>query len=298
MIANLTLIQTFYQVAREGSYSAAARNLGLTYQSVTNHIRRLEQLLGAQLINAEKGGKHISLTPYARSLYSLLHPELDLMLSRLSLLIEANRPILRVGLPQSIFFYLLPKVLLELQQNNEGIELQAMERDTMLRELVKDGSLDICISESHFADPNVPQRLLGVYPLRLIVPKTWQILPDPENIAVCVTNRPFITYEPGQILRHLSKEYLRQLGIVPEVSVSTSGSSSVKRCVEVGLGYSIIPDWCIDPVEPFLESCVLSNFPQVPIYFGYIDFLSNSALVNKIFEACQKYFAERLSVRH
>lgn len=297
MIANLTLIQTFYEVATEGSYSAAARKLGLTYQSVANHIRRLEQLLGEPLISAEKGGKQISLTPYARSLYSLLHPELDLMLSRLSLLIEVNRPILRVGLPQSVFFYLLPNILLELHQNNEGIEIQAMERDTMLRELIKDGKLDICIGESYFGDANIPQRLLGVYPLRLIVPKSWNIIPAAERIGALLEGRPFVTYEPGQILRQLSCEYLRQRGITPAIAISTSGSSSVKRCVEAGLGYSIIPSWCIDADEQFLESCPLENFPEVPLYFGHADFLMNSPLVNAMFEACRRHFSGRIYIR-
>ena len=47
--ANLTLIQTFFVVARSGSYSAAARALNMSYQSAANHVRRLEQLLGEQL---------------------------------------------------------------------------------------------------------------------------------------------------------------------------------------------------------------------------------------------------------
>jgi len=108
---SLTLIQTFYQVARHGSFSGAARDLNLSYQSAANHVRRLEQILQGKLIDSEQGAKRISLTPRGRALYSLLHPELDIMLERLTKLIENQRSSLRVGMPQAIFFYLFPRVL-------------------------------------------------------------------------------------------------------------------------------------------------------------------------------------------
>jgi len=81
--ANLTLIQTFFIVARDGSYSAAARKLGMSYQSAANHVRRLEQVLGERLVVSEQGAKTVILTPRGRSLYKLLLPELDTMLARL-----------------------------------------------------------------------------------------------------------------------------------------------------------------------------------------------------------------------
>ncbi len=60
---SLTLIQTFYEVARHGSFSGAARELNLSYQSAANHVRRLEQLLNGRLIETEQGAKRITLTP-------------------------------------------------------------------------------------------------------------------------------------------------------------------------------------------------------------------------------------------
>ena len=299
MISNLTLIQTFYQLAHEGSYSAAARHLGLSYQSVANHVRRLEQMIGDKLVESEKGGKHVTLTPRGHAMYHLLHPELDIMLKRLALLIDKERPVLRIGLPQAAFFYLFPKILKRVQQEHEGIELQALERDTMLPDLVKDGSLDVCISESFFGDPMVPQRLLGIYHLSLIVPRSWELELSEENIGECLRDRPFITYEPGQTLRNIAVDFLAQSGIEAAVSVSTSGSSSVKRCVEEGLGFAIIPNWCIEPDEPTLQSVVLSNIPEIKVYFGHAQFLADSIYVRSLYEACQEHLSGKmLDVAH
>ncbi|MDP3861367.1 MAG: LysR family transcriptional regulator, partial [Phaeovulum sp.] len=54
---DISLLQTFHLVARTGSFSAASRELNISYQSAANHVRRLEQMYGARLIEAEKGSR-------------------------------------------------------------------------------------------------------------------------------------------------------------------------------------------------------------------------------------------------
>ncbi|ADZ71573.1 LysR family transcriptional regulator [Polymorphum gilvum] len=285
---SLTLIQTFYQVARHGSFSGAARDLNLSYQSAANHVRRLEQILNGKLIESEQGAKRISLTPRGRALYSLLHPELDIMLERLTKLIESQRSSLRVGMPQAIFFYLFPKVLARFRECFPDMEFAVYERDTVLAELVKNGSLDVCISERYFGDPVVPQRLLGSYRLSLVYPRSWGEPPEQKDIQAWATDRPFITYEPGQTLRNLAVDFLGRDGAIVQPVISTSGSSSVKRCVEEGLGFSIIPSWCVLPEDETIRSTRLSSLPEVRVYFGSAGFLQKHPTVQQLFADCQK----------
>jgi molybdate transport repressor ModE-like protein len=284
---SLTLIQTFYQVARHGSFSGAARDLNLSYQSAANHVRRLEQILQGKLLDSEQGAKRIALTPRGQALYSLLHPELDIMLERLTKLIENQRSSLRVGMPQAIFFYLFPRVLSRFRDAFPDMEFAAYERDTVLAELVKNGSLDVCISERYFGDPVVPQRLLGSYRLSLVYPRAWGELPEQQDIPGWAIGRPFITYEPGQTLRNLAVDFLGRDGAVVQPAVSTSGSSSVKRCVEEGLGFSIIPSWCIGPEDVSIRSTKLTNLPEVRVYFGNAGFLQKHPMVQQLFEDCR-----------
>lgn len=283
---SLTLIQTFYQVARHGSFSGAARELNLSYQSAANHVRRLEQILQGKLIDSEQGAKRISLTPRGRALYSLLHPELDIMLERLTKLIENQRSSLRVGMPQAIFFYLFPRVLSRFREAFPEMEFAVYERDTVLAELVKNGSLDVCISERYFGDPVVPQRLLGSYRLSLVYPQAWGEPPEQKDIPGWAEGRPFITYEPGQTLRNLAVDFLGRDGAVVQPAVSTSGSSSVKRCVEEGLGFSIIPSWCVGPEDVSIRSTRLTSLPEVRVYFGNAGFLQKHPMVQQLFEDC------------
>lgn len=283
---SLTLIQTFYEVASHGSFSGAARELNLSYQSAVNHVRRLEQILREKLIESEQGAKRISLTPRGRALYNLLHPELDVMLERLTKLIENQRTALRIGMPQAIFFHLLPKVLKRFREENPDMEITVYERDTVLAELVKNGSLDICISERYFGDPVVPQKLLGTYRLALVFPGEWGPAPAPADVPAWAIGRPFITHEPGQTLRNLAIDFLNSSGQAAQPAIATSGSSSVMRCVQEGLGFAILPSWCINHDDERLTCVTLSNLPEVRVYFGHADFLRRNEGVKMLYDVC------------
>lgn len=283
--ANLTLIQTFFIVARDGSYSAAARKLGMSYQSAANHVRRLEQLLAERLVVSEQGAKTVTLTPRGRSLYKLLLPELDTVLTRLDRTLQKERPVLRIGLPQAIFFYLMPPILARFRELFAQVEIIAYERDTALSEMIKDGSLDLCITERYFGDPNVPQHLICTYRPALVVPREWG-RPPAGALREWVRERPFITYEPGQLLRNLAIDYLSPEGAEMEIAISTSGSSSVKRCVEAGLGYAIIPAWCMDGTETTITAIDLPELPEIPIYFGEASFLARNPYVVALRQLC------------
>jgi molybdate transport repressor ModE-like protein len=287
---SLTLLQTFYQVARHGSFSGAARELDLSYQSAANHVRRLEQILADRLIDSEQGAKRVALTPRGRALYSLLRPELDIMLARLGKLVENQRSSIRAGMPQAIFFYLFPRVLKHFRESFPEMEFAVAERDTVLVELVKDGSLDVCISEHYFGEPAVSQRSMGSYRLSLVYPRSWGDPPEQNDIPAWAQGRPFITYEPGQTLRNLAVNFLSRDGATVSPVISTSGSSSVKRCVEEGLGFSIIPCWCVEPQDVTINSTKLTALPEVQVYFGCAVFLQQHPTVRKLFEDCCREF--------
>lgn len=59
----------FAYVVREGSFSAAATELGVTQSTITQHVAKLEQTVGAQLLWRRRDG--IEVTPTGQALYDL-----------------------------------------------------------------------------------------------------------------------------------------------------------------------------------------------------------------------------------
>jgi len=158
----------------------------------------------------------------------------------------------------------------------------------VLAELVKNGSLDVCISERYFGDPVVPQRMLGSYRLSLVFPRAWGDVPAQEDIPDWAADKPFVTYEPGQTLRNVSVDFLGRGGRTVHPAISTSGSSSVKLCVEEGLGFSIIPSWCVAADDEKVASLRLTSLPEIRVYFGSAGFLQTHPMVQQLYEDCQR----------
>ena len=58
----LVLLETFHEIAREGSLTAAAKRLGRSQPAISHRLRALEEALGVPLF--EKFGRGLRMTPY------------------------------------------------------------------------------------------------------------------------------------------------------------------------------------------------------------------------------------------
>ncbi len=299
---DISLLQTFHLVARTGSFSAASRELNISYQSVANHVRRLEQIYGARLIEAEKGARQITLTPQGRALHVSLGDELETILSRLSVLMHDVHSVLRVGVPQALFHQFFPDILRSFRAEEPEIELAFFERDTTLEKMMMGGALDAAISERSFSHPAISQRLIGTYRLALVYPQDWAPPPrDPVTNAPDLTvfrDRPFVTYETGQIVRSRAVDFMtRAMQAPPRIATSASGSTSVTRLIKAGLGYGILPEWSAGPDESGVAKIILEDMEPMTLWFANSAFLGTNRFIQLLHRSCQTVFAADPAVK-
>ena len=289
---DISLLQTFHLVARTGSFSAASRELNISYQSAANHVRRLEQLYGARLIEAEKGSRKVTLTPQGRALYASLGAELETILSRIAVLLHDVHSVLRVGVPQALFHHFFPAILAEFRREAPEIELAFFERDTTLEKLMMDGALDAAVSERSFSHPAITQQLLGSYRLALVWPAAWGLpaasaAPLSEELAP-FRDRPFVTFEAGQMVRQRAMDYLGQrMGAPPRIATSASGSTSVMRLIEAGLGYGVVPEWSVDATNPAVKMRLLHEVEPMKLWFAHTAFLGGNRFIGLLSRCCR-----------
>lgn len=287
---DITLLQTFHLVAKTGSFSGAARQLNISYQSAANHVRRLEQLHGAQLVLAEKGSRNVTLTASGRTLYAWLGSELETILARISLLMRDVHSIIRVGVPQALFHHFFPNIIHDFRQSHPDVQLLFYERDTVLETMMRDGNLDACICERFFGEASVPQVLFGEYRLTLIYPAIWRDDVDLSQGVQSFENKPFITYEPGQTIRSRAEDFLTSaFGKAPKISVTTSGSTSMSALVRAGVGYAVVPQWATHVQDDSVGKIVLDDIEPVKVYFGCSAFLENDPLVKDFRETTRDH---------
>lgn len=293
---DILLLQTFHLVARTGSFSAAARELNLSYQTAANHVRRLEQMYGARLLETEKGLRQVTLTPQGKALHQTLGEELDTILSRIRILLRDARSVLRVGVPQALFHNFFPEIIQRFRVSSPDIELTFFERDTLLEQMMMDGALDAAISERVFNNPAVTARPIGAYRLALIYPRDWSTRALSEVDIAQLSRRPFITYEPNQITRILAVSYLsRVMGTAPRVTTSASGSTSVSQLVARGQGYAIVPEWAVDASDSLVGRVVLSDIEPMRVQFAQAAFLVDNPHVRQLFILCREVMTQAFS---
>jgi DNA-binding transcriptional LysR family regulator len=142
---NLDLLNTFEAVARAGSFTVAARELGLPKSSVSRGLARLEASLGVQLVL--RTTRKVALTAAGTGLYDRLAPLLGSMRAALGELPEREEEpsgALRVTAPVDVGVLFLaevvarytaryPAVAVELHLTGRVVDLVAEGFDVALR---------------------------------------------------------------------------------------------------------------------------------------------------------------------
>jgi molybdate transport repressor ModE-like protein len=287
---DISLLQTFHLVAKTGSFSAAARELDISYQSSANHVRRLEQLYGTKLVEAEKGSRQVTLTAPGRALHASLGTELETILARVSLLMRDVHSVMRVGVPQALFHHFFPRVITSFRASHPDTQLTFYERDTTLETMMRQGELDACVSERFFGEPGIAQTLLGEYRLALVYPTRWNTGTRKPGDIRALKDRPFITYEPGQTIRARAQDFLSSaFSQAPKMATSASGSTSMIALVKAGVGYAVVPEWMVEKGNDKLTCMVLDDLQTVKVYFGCSAFLEQDALIADLREICRDH---------
>src|SRR4051812_7495606 len=144
---------TYRAVARERSFSAAARSLALTQPAVSQQVAALERELGARLLDREPGG--LRLTPAGEVL--LAHADavaerLELARTQLAELAADTR--VRIGAFPSALAALVPTAIARLRETTPGAEATAEEGGTVeLAERVRRGRLHVAVGFQDAAQP-------------------------------------------------------------------------------------------------------------------------------------------------
>ncbi|MDV2079184.1 LysR substrate-binding domain-containing protein [Marinobacter xestospongiae] len=149
---DLVLLKTFVSVVEWQGFTAAATQLHLAQSTVSAHIRRLEDILGCQLL--QRGQVAVQPTPAGERL--LAHARHMLRQNTLAwqdVWQQRLHGVVRLGIPDDYLVY-LPRALAEFEERYPGVELEV--RCGLSVDLVQEvraGGLDLAVATRQ---PNSP----------------------------------------------------------------------------------------------------------------------------------------------
>ena len=230
-------------VEREGSFGRAAERLGYTQSAVSQQIARLEQLVGARLVERPGGPRAVSLTDAGR----LLSRHADAIVARLAAaqadmaaLLAGEAGPLRVGVFQSVGARLLPGLLRHFKESFPLVGVRLMESvdHAELAAAVERGELDLTFCELPLAEG----------------PFDWvELLRDPYVLLVSADS-PLAARDTAPPLREL--EQLPLIGWrtdrkhdLPGVvyAFRSDDNGTVLGLVAAGMGVAAVPRLVLDP---------------------------------------------------
>ena len=260
---NFRQLACFVAVVEEGSFTRAARRIGITQPSLSEHIRALEaDLDGAVLERLPRG---IALTSAGRTLLpearaAVRAVERGRRAARAALALEGGD--LEIATVLSMAVGLLPRYIRLWHERypDVGIRLHEFRHRSLLEEAVEQGVADFAI---------------GPLPLRAwegpLTRVAWEefvvVAPPGDPLAVRrrikleeLADREWVLYHADHGLAGVLEEVCRRAGFSPRGTVRTSQAEGAARLASAGIGPALVPD---NIVLPGIEGSVLRLDPPL-----------------------------------
>lgn len=245
----LDQLLTFLAVARLGSFTRAAEEIGRTQPAVSQQIRQLEESLGAKLF--EKLGKRVYLTEAGRMLKEGAE-ELRAQASRLreavSQVAKGERGRVRIGASTTPGIYLLPRILGAFRRRYPAVETSlSIENTFAIERKIKLNELDLGFVGAHPAKQELVVLPLGNDELVPVAAPSYLGGRRRRLEAEELAEHPFVARERGSGTRQAIDAWASRKGVSLNVVMELNNPEAVKMAVAEGLGVSILPRCAVAP---------------------------------------------------
>lgn len=241
---DLRRLASFLAVVDEGSFTRAARRLGIAQPSLSQQIRTLEAELGGPLLERLPRGIRVTAAgkaflPEARS--AVRAAERASTAARLALGIEAGE--LEVATLLSFTVGILPEAIVRWHARYPEMRVRMLEytHHTLLEEHVRAGSGDIALGPKPGSWAG-PVESLGYEELVVILPRSDPLAGRQSVPLEALADRLWILFQPGHGLNDLVVRACSAAGFQPRVGVRTTQVAAAVSLAAAGLGPAIVPD--------------------------------------------------------
>jgi DNA-binding transcriptional LysR family regulator len=230
--------QTFLAVCRLGTFTAAARQLGMTQSAVSDHMQRLEGFTGVQLFH--RTGRSATLNAAGEALIPLAEEALQLT-DRMRARSGPGqlRGSLRVGTSTSLHNGLMARALIAFRKTHPEVSIRVVRRDSSILGEIEREEFDFAatIRANIPATQTVRWTSLFQKPFVLIAPASMRA----ANWRVALRQNTLLRYDLASSTGMLVDEFLARSGAVVRDTLWVDYLDTMIALVAGGLGVAIIP---------------------------------------------------------
>jgi DNA-binding transcriptional LysR family regulator len=260
---NLRQLACFVAIVEEGSFTRAARRVGITQPSLSQHVRSLEGELGGAVL--ERLPRGVALTPAGRTLLpearaALRAVERGRRGARAALALEAGD--LEIATVLSMAVGLLPRYIRLWHERHPdvGIRLQEFRHRSLLEDAVEQGVADFAIGPLPLRAWEGPLEHVSWEEFVVVAPPGDPLASRRRVRLEELAEREWVLYHADHGLAGILEEVCRRAGFSPRGTVRTSQAEGAARLASAGIGPALVPD---NIVLPGIEGSVLRLDPPI-----------------------------------
>ena len=260
---NLNQLRVFYEAARTGSFTSAARKLFITQPAVTAQIRTFEDQCDLKLF--KKKGRSLYLSEEGSALYEYAkrifeyEREVEDAIEEMR---KLKRGILRLGTSKAYARYFMPFLISSYHEAFPHIKVHLDEGSSMdiLRSLLELKN-EVAVIARVKEDPNVTFLPFKRDQLILILSPGHSLARKKSVSVEDLVHEPMIMKEMGSGTRRQVNELFSRKGLSPNVLMETSNTEFIKQLVQRGEGISFLVEESVaaDIKEKKLTTVSLAN---------------------------------------
>lgn len=286
---DLRQLECFCAVARAGSFTKAAEQLGIAQPSLSEQIAKLEQCLGAALF--ERLNRRIELTPLGEAILGKAQALLEDAAALPELFERAREGVrgpLRVGAIPTILPYFLAPRFKGFAERYPGVDLQVREGPTAeLVELLLEGVIDIAVLSLPVEGAGLVMKELFRDPLYLVVPEGHPLASREKVQLRRASEERLLILKDGHCLRDETLAMCDRGRARFAGQVEADQFLTIFELIRAGFGVSIMPEMA----RGLSAGCRMIEIePKVSRRVGYVRL--ERRYVSKAVEAFTGYLKE------
>jgi DNA-binding transcriptional LysR family regulator len=238
-------LETFAYAAELGSFTAAARALGLTQAAVSQRLRALEQALDVSLFRRESG--RVLLTEAGQRLYAYAQ-QIEALHQEARQVLTGKKPVLRGDLSLAASSipgeHLLPALLSAFRRRHPHIRIRATVTDSSaVLGAVEHGQAHLGFVGMKTDNPDLEFRKFACDALVLVVPRRhrWHRRRAVSLKDLC--GQPLVVRESGSGSRWCLEQALGRAGVSASdlhIALELGSNEAIKEAVQRGVGVAIL----------------------------------------------------------
>jgi molybdate transport repressor ModE-like protein len=252
-VPDLRALELLVVVARTGSLSAAAAELGITQQAASSRIRTAETLVGAPLLTRTRRGSALTqtgdLVVHWASRVIDAAEQLDAGIAALR---QDRRAQLTIAASLTIAEYLLPGWLVAFRTHQASLGLARTEftmtatNSERVVDLVASETADLGFVEGPEPPTGLRHQLIGVDELIVVVGPThpWAQRSSRRVTAATLASTPMVVREAGSGTRTVLERALCDLPVAPP-ALELASTAAVRSAVAAGAGPAALSEHAV-----------------------------------------------------